>query len=101
MVSRLFRHRLSRLSRKSFTWTSGLPPLVDKLAIYGVEGDLLVDGEAVTARTLAVLTPAVVTRISADTAARVMVVRGNTLDGDRFNCWKLIPAIRNASFRQR
>ena len=67
-----------------------MPPLVDKLAIYGVKGDRLVDGEAVPARTLAVLTPAVVTRISADTAARVMVVGGNTLDGDRFICWKLI-----------
>ena len=67
-----------------------MPPLVDKLAIYGVEGDRLVDGEAVVARTLAVLTSAVVTRISADTAARVMVVGGNMLDGDRFICWKLI-----------
>ena len=67
-----------------------LPPLADELAIYGVEGDLLVDGEAVAARTLAVLTPAVVTRISADTAARVMVVGGDTLDGHRFIWWNFV-----------
>jgi hypothetical protein len=67
-----------------------LPPLADELAIYGVDGVLAVDGEAVAARTLAVLKPGAVTQINADAPARCMVIGGDKLDGHRFIWWNFV-----------
>ena len=67
-----------------------LPALADELAIYPVDGDLQVDGEVVAARTLAVLTPGVVTRLSADVAVRIAVIGGDKLDGHRFIWWNFV-----------
>ncbi|ABM38227.1 pirin family protein [Polaromonas naphthalenivorans] len=67
-----------------------LPPLADELALYGVDGDLQVDGEAVAARTLAVLAPGAVTQISANAPARFVVIGGDKLDGKRFIWWNFV-----------
>lgn len=67
-----------------------LPPLADELALYAVDGDLQVDGEAVAARTLAVLAPGVAARISASAAARFVVIGGDPLDGRRFIWWNFV-----------
>ena len=67
-----------------------LPPLADELALYLVDGDLQVNGEAVAVRTLAVLMPGVVTQVSADAAVRFVVIGGDKLDGHRFIWWNFV-----------
>ena len=67
-----------------------LPPLADELALYGVQGDLAVDGDALTARTLAILAPGTATRITATEPARFMVLGGDALDGHRFIWWNFV-----------
>jgi len=67
-----------------------LPPLAEELALYGVQGDLEVDGEALVVRTLAVLAPAMAVRISARAPARFMVLGGDTLDGYRHIWWNFV-----------
>ena len=67
-----------------------LPPLADELALYGVQGDLEVDGEVLTARTLAILAPGMAARISATAPARFMVLGGDALDGHRHIWWNFV-----------
>lgn len=67
-----------------------LPPMADELAIYGVDGELAVDGEAVAARTLAILTPGAPTQISAGAPAHFVVIGGDKLDGHRFIWWNFV-----------
>ena len=67
-----------------------LPPLADELALYGVQGDLAVDGDALPARTLAILVPGTATRITATEPARFMVLGGDALDGHRFIWWNFV-----------
>lgn len=67
-----------------------LPPLAEELALYSVDGDLQVNGEPVTARTLALLAPGVATTLSASAGARVMVIGGEKLDGHRFIWWNFV-----------
>jgi redox-sensitive bicupin YhaK (pirin superfamily) len=69
-----------------------LPPLADELAVYVVEGELQVDGEALAARTLALLAPGMLTQISAraNTSTRLVVIGGEKLDGPRFIWWNFV-----------
>ena len=67
-----------------------LPPLADELALYGVQGDLEVDGEALAARTLAILAHGTASRISATAPARFMVLGGDVLDGHRHIWWNFV-----------
>ncbi|MDB5932059.1 MAG: Pirin domain protein [Polaromonas sp.] len=67
-----------------------LPPLADELALYAVEGDLAVDGQALAVRTMAVLAPGAVARISAAENARFMVIGGDALDAHRFIWWNFV-----------
>ena len=67
-----------------------LPPLADELALYGVQGDLEVDGETLLARTLAILAPGTTSRISAAAPARFMVLGGDALDGHRHIWWNFV-----------
>ena len=71
-----------------------LPALADELAIYPVDGDLQVNGEVVAARTLAVLTPGVITRLSADAPVRIAVIGGDKLDGHRFIWWNFVSSCK-------
>ena len=70
--------------------TVDLAPLADELAIYGVQGDLEIDGETVPARTLAILAPSAATRVSVRAPARFMVLGGDKLDGHRHIWWNFV-----------
>ncbi len=67
-----------------------LPPLAEELALYSVDADLVVDGEPLAARTLATLVPRAATQITASTAARLVVIGGDALDGRRFIWWNFV-----------
>ena len=59
-------------------------------AVYSVEGGLQVDGQGVEARTLAILEPGPVARISAPGGARFAVIGGEPLEGHRHMWWNLV-----------
>ena len=66
-----------------------LPALAPELAVYAVEGNLLVDGQPLAAGLMAVLAPGVATRIGAVQAARLAVVGGEPL-GPRHMWWNFV-----------
>ena len=67
-----------------------LPPLAEQMAVYAVDGDLLVHGEAVAANTLATLAPGATVQLSAGTPTRLVVIGGDALDGHRFMWWNFV-----------
>ena len=67
-----------------------LPPLAEELALYTVDGAVVVDGEPVAAHTLVVLAPGAAASISAGDAVRLMVIGGDALDGHRFIWWNFV-----------
>ncbi|OOG36981.1 pirin family protein [Polaromonas sp. A23] len=67
-----------------------LPPLAQELALYTVDGTVLVDDETVAAHTLVLLAPGVATSIVADNAVRLMIIGGDPLDGRRFMWWNFV-----------
>jgi redox-sensitive bicupin YhaK (pirin superfamily) len=67
-----------------------LPPLAQELALYTVDGTVLVDGEPVAAHTLVLQAPGVATSIVADSAVRLMIIGGDPLDGRRFMWWNFV-----------
>ncbi len=68
-----------------------LPPLAPELAVYAVEGDVLVDGGTVAARTLAVLESGRSVRLqSAGAPVRLMVLGGAALDAPRHMWWNFV-----------
>lgn len=67
-----------------------LPPLAEELALYAVDGPVMVDGEQVAAHTLVVLAPGVAASITAGAAVRLMVLGGDALDGHRFIWWNFV-----------
>ncbi|HSV53774.1 MAG TPA: pirin family protein [Burkholderiaceae bacterium] len=70
--------------------TLELPALAQELAIYPVDADVQVDGEPVAAHTLAVLAPGAAVRIGSSAAARLMVIGGDALDGQRYMWWNFV-----------
>ncbi len=66
-----------------------LPSLAPELAVYAVDGDVMVNGESVALRTMAVL-PAGDTRITAPHGARLVVVGGEPLDAPRHLWWNFV-----------
>ncbi|OOG60926.1 pirin family protein [Polaromonas sp. C04] len=67
-----------------------LPPLAPELAVYAVDGDLLIDGTPVAAHTLAVLPPGASVELVAPAAARLMVLGGDALPERRFIWWNFV-----------
>ena len=67
-----------------------LPPLAAELALYLVDGDVSLDGERLSARTLVVLEPGRSATIKAPDAVRLMVIGGDALDARRFMWWNFI-----------
>ena len=67
-----------------------LPPLAEELAVYPVEGRVQLDGQTLAPQTLAVLAPGAAVRLSAEAAARCVVVGGDKLDGHRFIWWNFV-----------
>lgn len=70
--------------------TFELPPLADELALYPVDSDLNIDGEALVMHTLLVLAPGKAVRISTATPARLIVLGGAALDGPRLMWWNFV-----------
>ncbi|MGE0329821.1 MAG: pirin family protein [Ramlibacter sp.] len=68
-----------------------LPPVCAELAVYAVDGPLVVDGNTQSALTMAVLTPGVVSTLAApDAAARFVVIGGEPLDAPRHMWWNFV-----------
>ena len=70
--------------------TFEMPPLAPELAIYSVDSDFEVDGEAVEAHTLVLLEPGVAVKISSSQSTRFMVLGGEPLDGHRLMWWNFV-----------
>ena len=66
-----------------------LPALAQELAVYAVDADLVVDGQVVAARTLAVLQADAVTQLVAATGTRLLVLGGAPV-GPRFMWWNFV-----------
>ncbi|MEO8022650.1 pirin family protein [Polaromonas sp.] len=67
-----------------------LPPLAPELALYAVDGPVVVDGEQVEAHTLTLLAPKATAAVMATRAVRLMVIGGDALDGHRFMWWNFV-----------
>lgn len=68
-----------------------LPPVCAEMAVYAVDGALVVDGQTQPALTMAVLTPgAVSTLAAADGPARLVVIGGEPLDAPRHMWWNFV-----------
>ncbi len=67
-----------------------LPALAQELAVYPVEGDIAIDGEDLPARTLAVLADGAGARIASRGPARLIVLGGAPLDGQRHIWWNFV-----------
>lgn len=71
-----------------------LPPLAQELALYAVDGPVVVDGEQVEAHTLTLLAPKATAAVSATRAVRLTVIGGDALDGRRFMWWNFVSSRR-------
>lgn len=70
--------------------TLELPPLAAELAVYPVDATIQINGETVAAHTLAVLESGTTVRIGSQSAARLMVIGGEALDGHRYMWWNFV-----------
>jgi redox-sensitive bicupin YhaK (pirin superfamily) len=67
-----------------------LPPLAAEMAIYPVEGNLVIDSATLPVRTMAVLRAGEATRVHAQGAARFVVIGGEPLDAPRHMWWNFV-----------
>lgn len=67
-----------------------LPPLAPELALYPVEGELALDGEALQAGTMAVLASGATIAVEAAAGARFALVGGAPLDAPRHMWWNFV-----------
>ncbi|HEX7889478.1 MAG TPA: pirin family protein [Ramlibacter sp.] len=67
-----------------------LPPLVPELALYLVEGDVEIDGEALAPREMAVLQAGQPSALFTHAGARLVVVGGDPLDAPRHMWWNFV-----------
>jgi len=71
-----------------------LPPIAPEMALYPVQGAIMVDGQATEAGAMAVLEPGRPVRLAATGAARVAIVGGAPLDGPRYLWWNFVSSRR-------
>ncbi|MBE7942443.1 MULTISPECIES: pirin family protein [Ramlibacter] len=72
-----------------------LPPLAQELAVYPVEGEVQVDGQAAPQGRMAVLPPGQGAQLAATAGAcRLVVVGGEPLDAPRFLWWNFVSSRR-------
>ena len=71
-----------------------VPAEHEERAVYAVEGDLRVDGEALAPRHMAVLAASATVRIDANSASRCMLLGGAKMDGDRLIWWNFVASSR-------
>ena len=69
-------------------------PQAEELAVYVVQGSVAIDGAALGAGVLAVLANGASGRVRAETAARIMFVGGDALDGERYIWWNFVSSSR-------
>ncbi len=67
-----------------------IPSECEERAVYAVSGELRVDGQALEARTLAVLEPRGRITLAAPGGARAVVIGGAPVDGDRHIWWNFV-----------
>lgn len=70
-----------------------LPPWVPEMALYAVQGELLVDGHAVPTQQMAVL-GSETAHLFAKAATRLVVIGGAPLDGPRHMWWNFVSSRR-------
>ena len=73
-----------------------LPLEHEERAVYCVAGDVEVAGSPLPLRHMAVVTPNTPARVSARSAARLMLLGGAPLDGDRHIWWNFVASSREA-----
>ncbi|HVK95002.1 MAG TPA: pirin family protein [Noviherbaspirillum sp.] len=73
-----------------------LPADYPERAVYLVDGEIAIDGDALAARHMAVLPFAQETTIEAKTNARIMLLGGQAMDGDRFIWWNFVASSKEA-----
>lgn len=73
-----------------------LPAEYPQRAVYPVEGEILLGGAMLAAQHMAVLPEAQELTIEAKTSARVMLLGGKPLDGDRFIWWNFVASNKEA-----
>lgn len=73
-----------------------LPAEYGQRAVYPVEGRLAIDGVELAEKNMAVLADAQETTIEALTQAKVMLLGGKPLDGDRFIWWNFVASSKDA-----
>jgi hypothetical protein len=67
-----------------------LPPLVPEMAIYPVQGDVVIDAATLPPGTMAVLRAGEPTTVHAQPAARFVVIGGEPLDAPRHMWWNFV-----------
>ena len=73
-----------------------LPAEYAQRAVYVAEGAISLDGEPLAERHMAVLTGAQTLTIESQTRARVMLLGGEPIDGDRFIWWNFVASSKEA-----
>jgi len=73
-----------------------LPPEHEERGVYLVEGEVTLDGAPLEGRHMAVLEEGRTATIAAVTAARVMLLGGAKMDGDRHIWWNFVASSREA-----
>ncbi|VVE36743.1 Putative quercetin 2,3-dioxygenase [Pandoraea pneumonica] len=72
-----------------------LPPEYEQRAVYTVQGEVTVNGELLSEQTMGVLAPGSdVNIVAGDKPARLMLLGGAPLDGDRFIFWNFVSSSR-------
>jgi len=77
------------------------PAEVDEVAVYAVSGRIAVDGHPLPAGEMAVLASRTTATIKAHTTARLMLLGGATLAGERHLWWNLVSSSRERLERAR
>ena len=76
--------------------TLTVPAEHEERAVYAIDGDVTIDGELVPAAHLALLDLAREVTVAARDPARVMLVGGARMDGDRYIWWNFVGSTRGA-----
>jgi len=71
-----------------------LPLEHEERGVYAVSGDVEIAGSPLPVRHLAVASPSIAIRVCARTAARVMLIGGAAMDGDRYIWWNFVASSR-------
>ncbi len=72
-----------------------LPSEHEERAVYPVEGEISLNDEVVPAGNMAVIVPGVETELKCFHAARVMLLGGAAMDGDRHIWWNFVSSSKN------